>query len=29
MRHDDPCLEALLDLDGMIYYYDSGHWIKD
>ena len=28
MQYEDPCLEALLDLDGMTYYYDSGHWIK-
>ncbi len=28
MHPDDPCLEVLLDLDGMTYYYDSGYWIK-
>jgi hypothetical protein len=28
MHQDDPCLEALLDLNGMTYYYDSGYWIK-
>jgi hypothetical protein len=28
MQREDPCLEVLLDLNGMTYYYDSGHWIK-
>ena len=28
MQHEDPCLEVLLDLNGMTYYYDSGYWIK-
>ena len=28
MQCEDPCLEVLLDLNGMTYYYDSGHWIK-
>jgi hypothetical protein len=28
MKHEDPCLEVLLDLNGMIYYYESGCWIK-
>lgn len=28
MHQNDPCLEVLIDLDGMTYYYDSGYWIK-
>lgn len=28
MQPNDPCLEVLLDLDGMTYYYESGYWIK-
>lgn len=28
MHQNDPCLEVLLDLDGMMYFYETGYWIK-